>query len=169
MQASSFQLWKSLVAASLGSLMLAGACPGGSAEGNAAARATASSRGRCDATLVHYRPYKGVQAGLEQLPWIAASPVSSGLVGHLFYYDRLNVWKQKRLPRVRMYRGGQSPDGRLSMKILWEVRRGSALLLEVRARRLDGSGGFTSGCRRRARTRSSSRPSSTCPQQAAGV
>jgi hypothetical protein len=92
---------------------------------------------------VHYRPYKGVQAGLEQLPWIAASPASSGLVGHLFYYDRLNVWKQERLPRVRMYRGGQSPDGRISMKILWELRRGSALMVEVRARRLDGPGAFT--------------------------
>ena len=61
----------------------------------------------------------GVQSGLARLPWIAASPTSTGLVGHLFYYDGLNVWRQRQLPGVRIYSGGQSPDGRVSMKILW--------------------------------------------------
>ena len=92
---------------------------------------------------MHYRPYKGVQPGLAPLPWIAASPTSSGLVGHLFYYDRLNVWRRKRLPRLRIYSGGQSPDGRLSMKILWELRHGSALTMLVRGKKLEGSGSFS--------------------------
>jgi hypothetical protein len=98
---------------------------------------------RCEATPVHYQPYKGVQSGLARLPWIAASPRSTGLVGHLFYYDGLNAWRQKQLPRVRIYSGGQSPDGRVSMKILWELRRDSALILRVRGKRLDGHGSFS--------------------------
>jgi hypothetical protein len=40
-----------------------------------------------------------------------------------------------------MYSGGESPDGRLSMKILWELRRGSAApFLDLLARRIDGPG-----------------------------
>jgi hypothetical protein len=85
----------------------------------------------------------GVQAGLASLPWVAASPASAGLVGHLFYYDRRNVWKQKRRPRLRIYSGGQSPDGRISMKILCELRRGSALELRVQEKKLNGSGSFS--------------------------
>ena len=98
---------------------------------------------RCDATRVHYKPYKGVQAGLARLPWIAASPLPTSLVGHLFYYDGLNAWGQKRLPRVRIYSGGQSPDGRVSMKILWELRHGSALILRIQGKRVDGRGSFS--------------------------
>ena len=108
-----------------------------------AARATVRSATPCEATRVHYRPYKGVEAGLAPLPWIAASPTSSGLVGHLFYYDRLNVWRRKRLPRLRIYSGGQSPDGRLSMKILWELRHGGASAMRVSGKRLGGSGSFS--------------------------
>jgi hypothetical protein len=143
MEGGSRQRRRSLVAASFSSLVLVAAWSVGTDGRNAAAQAPASPLDRCDATLVHYRPYPGVQAGLAQLPWIAASPASTGLVGHLFYYDRLNVWTRKRLPRVRMYSGGQSPDGRISMKILWEMRRGSAMLLGVRGTRLDGAGAFT--------------------------
>ena len=110
---------------------------------SAAGGAAAASPDRCAATAVHYQPYKGVQQGLAQLPWIAASPPSTGLIGHLFYYDGLNVWRQKQLHRVRIYSGGQSPDGRLSMKILWELRHDSALILRVQGRRLDGRGSFS--------------------------
>jgi len=107
------------------------------------AHATVHSAAACEATRVHYRPYKGVPAGLAPLPWIAASPTSSSLVGHLFYYDGLNVWRRKRLPRLRMYTGGQSPDGRLSMKILWELRQGGAPTMLVRGRKLGSSGSFS--------------------------
>ena len=93
------------------------------------------------ATTVHYHPYQGVSAGLAQLPWITASPLSAELVGHLFYYDRRNAWKRERLSPLHMYSGGESLDGRLSMKILWELRRGSApILLDVLAQRIDGTG-----------------------------
>ncbi len=124
------------------SLVLFGA-GSGLARGGTAAQASARPGARCDATLVHYRPYKGVETGLSKLPWIAIAPASTGLVGHLFYYDRSNVWKQMRLPRLRIYSGGESPDGRINMKILWELRRGSAMVLRLQGRRLDGSGSFS--------------------------
>lgn len=127
-----------LVAVSL----VAVACSGNSGN-SAAAQTAASSASQCDATRVHYRPYKGMEAGLSPIPWIAASPTSTGLVGHLFYYDGLNLWKRKRLPRLHIYSGGQSPDGRISMKVLWELRRGSAMVLRVQGTRLDGSGSFS--------------------------
>lgn len=136
--------WKRrfLIAAALLSLVPLVAWPGRTAARNRAAHASSLLQ-RCHPTLVRYTRSPGAAAGLAQLPWIAASPASTGLVGHLFYYDRLNVWKQKRLPRARMYSGGQSPDGRVSMKILWELRRGSPMLLGVRGTRLDGAGAFT--------------------------
>ena len=86
-------------------------------------------------------PYQGVQTGLEQLPWIVAAPQSAEVVGHLFYYDHRNAWLEERLSPLHMYSGGESPDGRLSMKILWEVRRGTAPpVLDVLATRIDGPG-----------------------------
>ena len=107
------------------------------------AQAAPSSVSQCNATRVHYSPYKGADTGLAPIPWIAASPTSTALVGHLFYYDGLNVWTQKRLPGLRIYSGGQSPDGRISMKVLWELRRGGAMVLRVQGTRLDGSGTFS--------------------------
>jgi hypothetical protein len=124
-------------------LMGAGWLVGAVAAADVVPPAARLSSDRCQATRVHYDPYKGVQAGLARLPWIAASPVSTGLVGHLFYYDGLNAWRQQQLPRVRIYSGGQSPDGRASMKILWELRHGSALILRVQGKRLDGRGSFS--------------------------
>jgi hypothetical protein len=124
------------------SLALVAACSGIPRSGSVA-HATVRAAPRCEATLVHYRPYKGVEPGLASLPWIAASPVPSGLVGHLFYYDRLNVWRRKRLPRLRIYSGGQSPDGRISMKIFWELRRGSASAMNVYGKKLDSSRSFS--------------------------
>ena len=115
----------------------------GAGWGSAAAQATASATARCDASHVHYTPYEGIQAGLAPIPWIAASPSSTGLVGHLFYYDGFSVWKQKRLPLLRIYAGGQSPDGRVNMKILWELKHGSAPGLHIQGKRLDGVGSFS--------------------------
>jgi hypothetical protein len=105
------------------------------------ATAQRSAEGNCGATRVHYGPFQGGGPGLAQLPWIAASPRSTGLVGHLFYYDRRNPWERARASSLRMYSEGESPDGRLSMKILWEVPRGSVpQFLDVHATRIDGSG-----------------------------
>lgn len=102
----------------------------------------ASSTALCPATLVHYQSYAGVEKGLAPIPWIAASPLSTGLVGHLFYYDGLNVWKQTRVRPFHIYTNGESPDGRVSTKILWELRHGGGPELRVQGRRLDGSGSF---------------------------
>jgi hypothetical protein len=129
------------VVARLSSLVLFVALAGGTVASIPAARA--SSLKRCDSTLVHYTRQKGAPAGLAKLPWIAALPSSAGLVGRLFYYDRENVWKKKHLPGLRLYSAGQSPDGRISMKILWQSRSGTTLGLGVRGRRLDGSGAFS--------------------------
>ena len=117
----------------------------GNGGGRPPAGGIASSTEDCAATTVHYGPNEGAQAGLAQLPWIAASPSSTGVVGHLFYYDRSNVWKMERLLRLRMYSGGQSPDGRVNMKILRELldRGASPPILDLQAKRLDGSGSFS--------------------------
>jgi hypothetical protein len=129
---------EALLAAGFLGLVLLVAWPG--VDGSSVA---AQASPACNAALVHYRPYKRVPAGLGSLPWVAASPASAGLLGHLFYYDGLNVWKQKRLLRLHIYSGGQSPDGRISMKILWELHRGSAMELRVRGTKLNGSGSFS--------------------------
>jgi hypothetical protein len=83
-----------------------------------------------------------VGRGLAQLPWVEASPTTTGIVGHLFYYDNKNVWRQRRLPRFRIYARGQSPDGRLSMKILWQTQRSGGVLMKVHGIRLGGGGSF---------------------------
>jgi hypothetical protein len=82
--------------------------------------------------MVHYFPYPGAEPGLAQLPWIAASPITTGIVGHLFYYDNQNVWKQRQLARLRIYSGRQSPDGRLSMKILWDPTQRRSIAARAR-------------------------------------
>jgi hypothetical protein len=104
--------------------------------------ATAAASASCPASLVHYVAYPGAPRGLAQLPWVAASPTTSGIDGHLFYYDNKNVWRQRRLPRARIYARGQSPDGRLSMKILWQTRHTGGVLMQVHGVQLGGTGSF---------------------------
>jgi hypothetical protein len=139
MRPTTFQAGGFVAAVSLAASLLFGSC-----SGDVGNKTTARSNvaGDCGATTVHYRLHEGEGPGLAQLPWIAASPSSIGLVGYLFYYDSKNPWKRRRLSTLRMYSGGESPDGRLSMKILWEVREGSVPppLLEVLATRIDGPG-----------------------------
>lgn len=138
------RLTRPLLAVAAAVFLVVSSLPASAADGGNAAHATVAAAAACDATHVHYQPYKGVQAGLSHLPWIAASPSATGLVGHLFYYDSRNVWKEKKLLRLHVYSGGQSPDGRVSMKILWELRSGSgAATLDVRGKRLNDSGSFS--------------------------
>jgi hypothetical protein len=103
---------------------------------------TTFSLASCAASLVHYSSAPGVERGLAQLPWVAASPTTSGIVGHLFYYDSRNVWKQRHFPRVRIYAGGQSPNGRLSMKILWQIQGSGGVPMKVHGVQLGGTGSF---------------------------
>jgi hypothetical protein len=130
----------------LGGLLLAG-CAGSARDHGATAGHTtgASAPTQCNSTRVHYRPYSGVEDSFRGLPWIQAVPASLGLVGHLFYYDIVKVWEKNRLPDLRIYTGGRTPDGRGSMKILWELRRGGGggAGLGIRGERLDGPGSFT--------------------------
>jgi hypothetical protein len=106
----------------------------------------------CDATPVQYKPYVGSLHNLGNVPWIAASPASAGLLGHLFYWGS-TPWGQthRRVPRLRIYTRGHAPGSQgINMKILWELTRGSAWGvahgsdwgLSVQGRRLDGPGSF---------------------------
>ena len=125
----------------LGTVLLLLAATAGWSTTGASGRSTRPTRSSesCAASVVHYVPYPGAGPGLAHLPWVAAAPTATGIVGHLFYYDNQNVWKQQRLSRFRIYSGGQSPDGRLNMKILWQTKRSGAVLLDLHGDRLDGS------------------------------
>ena len=99
--------------------------------------------GRCDATLVRYKPYAGIDAGLAPYRWIAASPSSAGIVGHLFYYTAVKAWMRARAPGLQIYTGGQTPNGRASMKVLWDFPPvTTALPVQLHGKRLDRSGSF---------------------------
>jgi hypothetical protein len=127
-----------LASVGLAASLLLGSCSDDAGNNTTDERSVAEE---CGATSVHYQPYPGVGPGLARLPWIRASPPSIGLTGHLFYYDRRNAWERERLSPLRMYSGGKSPDDRVSMKILWELRRGSVPpFLNVFATRIDGPG-----------------------------
>lgn len=127
----------------IAALLVAGAALAVGVYDRAAVDAGASSRSSCTPTTVHYAPYAGVESGLAPIPWISAIPGSTGIVGHLFYYDGGNVWKQQERVGLHIYSGGRSPDGRVNMKILWELRHGSAPGFLIRGTRLDSAGSFT--------------------------
>jgi hypothetical protein len=68
---------------------------------------------------------------LPSLPWIAAHPTSSGIIGILFYGNRT------------IHSGGEFPRERLSTKILWLVRRALAGdQLEIRGTESSGKTRF---------------------------
>ena len=80
--------------------------------------------------------------GLRPLPWLAASPSSAALVGHLFYYSS-TPWDRQKLRYARIYAGGVTPVGGIGMKILWTARQpGYGLSLLVVGAREDASGSF---------------------------
>jgi hypothetical protein len=109
-----------------------------------AGSAPSASRSTCLASTVHYTHYPGTSSGLGNLPWVAASPASQGLVGLLSYWRE--DWRAAHLTKAQMYAGGQAPNGGLNMKILWAFlapkakRATDAQMLTVKARRLDGAG-----------------------------
>ena len=95
------------------------------------------------------------------------SPTTTGIVGHLSYCDNQNVWEERQLPRVRILRRAE-PDGRLSMKILWQTRRSGGVLLRLHGDRLDGAGSFSQQLIPAAVNTRQFPPSSTCPRRDAG-
>ena len=103
---------------------------------------TTSGRGErasCDATPVHFGRAPASDAGLRQLPWIAAGRNGSRVVGYLFYY--LSIFGDARVngsDGLTIYAGGSGPGG-VAMKILWAPRRTRATL-RISGRRLDGPG-----------------------------
>jgi len=104
-------------------------------------RARGDSTG-CRGARVHYQPYRGLNdPGLRPLPWVSATPTSSGIVGHLFYYAG-STWAAAKSPDLRIYAGGSDRNGH-NMKVLWRPRvRGAANSLRIVGAQLDGSASF---------------------------
>ena len=126
----------------LGSVLAGLGASGGGVEAVAAPSGVVAAS-RCDATRVHYKPRSGIEAGLAPYPWIAASPTSAGIVGHLFYYTAVKAWMRAQAPGLEIYTGGQTPSGRASMKVLWDFPRvKTPLPVRLRGNRLDHSGAF---------------------------
>jgi hypothetical protein len=124
-------------------VVLAGFVAGGGGVEAAPVSSTVLASTRCDATRVHYTPHAGSDAGLAPYPWIAASATSAGIVGHLFYYTAVKAWMSARAPGLQIYTGGQTPNGRASMKVLWDFPRvRTALPVQLRGKRLDRAGSF---------------------------
>ena len=99
----------------------------------------------CNASQVHYERFRGPGSAPKTLPWVIAEPRSVGLVGRLFYYDAYSSWRKHRRLRWRIYTGGESPDKRVSMKILWTgpPRISNASSLMIRGTRLGQSAHFS--------------------------
>lgn len=124
-------------------LVVAAFVAGGGDTVAAAVPSAAAGSSRCEATRVHYRPYAGLEAGLAPYPWIAASPTSASIVGHLFYYTAVKAWMRAQLPGLEIYTGGQTPNGRANMKVLWDFPRvKTPLPVQLRGKRLDRAGSF---------------------------
>jgi hypothetical protein len=90
--------------------------------------------GSCPATSVHYQ---ATQVGT---PWAR----SAKFTANLFYYTGATLMDARvnQSDSAVIYTGGRTPGG--TTKILWTVSaRGARTSLELKARRLDGSGAFT--------------------------
>jgi hypothetical protein len=109
-----------------------------SSDGGGARFTRAAAGVVCKASPVHYERFRGPGPAPKTLPWVIAEPRSVGLVGHLFYYDAYSSWRKRRQLRWRIYTGGESPDKRVSMKILWSgpPRISNSSSLMIRGARL---------------------------------
>jgi hypothetical protein len=119
------------------------ACLGGSASPPASQPRVALSA--CPMTVVHYTARPGVEASIRGLPWVAAKPASSQIVGHLFYYAVPGAsWRRHHTTGLRMDPGGVVPgSGGAHTKILWIDYSGrSRGAMEIAGQRLDAPGHF---------------------------
>jgi hypothetical protein len=132
--------------AGLAGVMIAGGavgCHGGSASPPPSQSRVALSA--CPMTVVHHTPRQGAEASIRSVPWVAAKPVSSQIVGHLFYYAVPGVSRRRqRSSGLRMSPGGVVPgSGGAHTKILWIDYSGrSRGAMEIAGQRLDAPGEF---------------------------
>jgi hypothetical protein len=99
----------------------------------------------CPTTFVHYAPRPGTEQSLRGLPWVAATPTSSRIIGHLFYYGVAGVpWRKRHTPGFRIYPGGIVPaSAGADTKVLWiDYRNRSRGPMVVRGQRLGAPGRF---------------------------
>ena len=95
------------------------------------ARVSLAASSTCAATPVRTTPFPGVLNGLS---WIAATPLSAGVTGHLFYGSGAHG------PATAMHTRGMMPGGG-STKILWVIARGNVGdALTLAGRNLSGPG-----------------------------
>lgn len=123
------------------------ACHGSStsAPGSTASSPRSIAVSNCQTTLVHYTPRPGTEPSLRILPWVAAMPISSQIIGHLFYYGVHGVtWRKHHVKGLRIYPGGIVPaSGGAHTKILWiDYSSRSRGPMAIDGRRLDAPGQF---------------------------
>jgi hypothetical protein len=88
----------------------------------------------CSATLVHHDAYPGPAGMPNDLPWIRARPMSSHIIGFLFFMPPGATGKD-----ALMHADGKGPQGRAD-KILWYVSRGkTSRTLTIAGKNLSGS------------------------------
>lgn len=99
----------------------------------------------CPTTPVHYSPRRGTEPSLRGLPWVAATPTSSHIIGHLFYYAVPGVpWGKHHDPGLRIYPGAIVPASvGAATKVLWiDYRNRSRGALRIDGQRLNSPGTF---------------------------
>jgi hypothetical protein len=102
----------------------------------ATSRSTAAAE-TCVGARVRFDEAPDAALGL-RTPWISAGRRGRQVVGYLFYYGP----DLRTSDRLKIYIGGQLPDGRTSTKILWIPRQAQTSLLTIIGDRLDGTGHF---------------------------
>jgi hypothetical protein len=90
-------------------------------------RARAVSSFACAVTPLQSRPFPGLAA----IPWIKATPLSSGITAHLFYDNRVGAAGEE------LHTHGRMPGGRTT-KILWLFDHGTVMTID--GRNLTGRG-----------------------------
>ncbi len=91
----------------------------------------ATSSTACATTPMQTKPFPGV---LHDLHWIAATPLSAGVTGHLFFGHNAHG------TAAEMHIHGTMPDGGAT-KILWVISHGNVgVTITIAGRNLTGSG-----------------------------
>lgn len=77
----------------------------------------------CTATPLQSAPFRFAKPGLKDVPWIKATPLSSGITGHLFFAGArgarfFRVGASERAAALHI--NGKMPDG-ATTKILWLI------------------------------------------------